>query len=112
MSQWPSIVDSQGEKTNPTTTTVMADTGVVGTGVYDVTAVLAAAANAQVQIQHRNAANDGAASDAVVVYVLANDSRVVTLRFACTARSERFRVMMDGNLTGVGVASIEAHRVD
>lgn len=112
MSYWPSIIDSQGEKTNPTTTTVMADTGALPTGVYDVTVIFSTEANAQFQVEHRNAANDGNVSDVAIYYAQANASVApVIIRYATGQRNERFRVMLNQNLTGVAAVTIEAHRV-
>lgn len=105
------IVDSQGEQTNPTTSTVMADTGTVtNPGFYEVFAVISATANAQFQLEHRNAANDGNTSDACVCYCAANAPAVLKGIYFVNA-SERLRVMMNANLTGDAVATVYATRV-
>src|SRR3990167_6757236 len=96
---WTPVVDSQGEKTDPTTATVMADTGALDAGTYDVLALVSASANAQLQLQHLNVANDGAASDVIGFYIPANSLGEIRGWFA-VQEGERIRVMMDGNLTG------------
>lgn len=105
------IKDSQGEQTNPTTSTVLATTGAVSaTGYYEVIVTASASANAQFQFQHRNAADDGNTSDALGFYILANSvgqfREVVFLN-----ASERCRVMVDANLTGTAWAYLTAIRI-
>ena len=108
-------MDSQGEKTNPTTATVMADTDTIdshegGGGIYEVLAVASASADAEFVIQRRNTANSANVGDTVTFYVPAKGTVSVPFRFE-VERGERIRIMMDTNLTGVGVATVQVQRV-
>ena len=105
------IKDSQGEQTNPTTATVMADTGAITLpGFYEVIVTASASADAQFQLQHRDAANTAAASDVVGFYIPANTpGQFKDLVFINS--SERVRVMMDANLTGTAWVNVTAVRV-
>lgn len=108
----PLVVDSQGEKTNPTTSTVLADTGALTyPGVYEFLVVASASAAAQMQVQHRNVANDAVVSDACGFYLAASAPAEFRGRFFINT-SERIRVMMDDNLTGTAFVNIFAWRVE
>lgn len=101
----PPKTTTEGKKTNPTTSTVMADTGALPYEcIYQVRAILGASDTATFQIQHRNAAND-ANQVAVVVYVPANASGEYLVDVTAAA-GERVRVMMDANLTGTAAATL------
>ena len=69
--------DSQGELTNPTRETVLADTGELSAGIYLIRVSGGASANAQFQLQHRNAANDAnVGANAHIAAVLADSPDV------------------------------------
>lgn len=112
---FPVVRDSQGETTNPTTTTVMADTGAIpadlgGTGVYEVLVVASASARAEFLVQQRNIQNDANVGDAHVFYVPTDVPVAVPFRFYIEV-GERVRVMMNANLTGDAAVSVIAQRV-
>ncbi len=112
--QYPAIIDSQGEQTNPTTATVMADTGALTAGqlgVYEVRVILSASADAEFAVQHRNAANGANVEDPAVVYVPGTASGQYLFEFCANNVGERFRVMMNANLTGDAAAYVAAKRV-
>lgn len=98
------------EQTNPTTSTVMADTGALATaGIYEFLVYLSATAAAHFEIQHRNAAND-ATTKALIIYAAAGQTGCYPVRFDLAA-GERVRVMMNDNLTGGAVAAINAEKL-
>lgn len=112
---YPIIRDSQGEQTNPDTTTVMADTGAItaaqgGGGIYEALVIASASAAAEFVVQVRNTANSGNTGDVHIFYAPAGSPVAVPLRFEITL-SERVRVMMNAALTGDAVASIFLQRV-
>ena len=118
LSNYKIYSDSQGEATNPTTATVMADTGVIqdgtggfnnGGGVFEILVVASATATAEFVVQRRNSANSANVGDVVIFYCPANNTVSVPLRFELES-GERFRVMMNANLTGDAVATIQAQR--
>lgn len=111
MGNYPTTRDSQGEQANPGTSTVMADTGTLKQGIYEVLVIASASADAQMVIQHRDAANTGNVGDNVVFYVSGGGPVEVRGRFDINLADERFRVMMDNALTGDAVATIFAWRV-
>lgn len=105
------IIDSQAESTNPTTSTVLADTGAItAPGVYEVLVCTSASANAQFVLQHRNAANGGNISDTAGFYTLANSGSEFRGRYFINY-NERLRVLPDDNLTGTAFCTIYAWRV-
>lgn len=109
------VADCQGEQTNPTTATVMADTGALGAevgggGTYEILVVVGQTALAEYQLQRRNAANGALVGDALIFYGPANNTVAIPFRLEAE-RGERFRVMMNANLTGDAVASIMVQRV-
>lgn len=111
LGNYPTTVDSQGEQNNPTTASVMADTGALTPGVYEILVMASASADAQMQVEHRNAANDGVVSDTAIFYIAGGSGAEFRGRYDINTTSERFRVMMNGNLTGDAVATIFAWRV-
>src|SRR3990167_9369243 len=112
---YPVIRDSQGELTNPLTTTVLADTGRItddkgGSGVYEVLILASASAAAEFVVQHRNAGNDTTIGDPVIFYAPAGVPVPVPMRFEIDAL-DRLRVLVNANLTGDAVVTIFAQRV-
>ncbi len=112
---YPVVIDTQGESTNPTTSTILADTGQLGDvqgggGIYEVLATFSASADAEFTIQRRNAGNTATVGDAPIIYVPAKNTVAIPFRFEIE-KNERVRITMDSNLTGVGVASVTAQKV-
>lgn len=85
---------SEGELTNPADEAVLADSGALPTGQYEVFGVISASANSQVKFQRRNAANDGNVFEGVGLYVLANSSVPIAWHFFVD-KNERIRIVMD-----------------
>lgn len=107
----PILRDSSAVETNPTTSTILADTGAITPGgIYEARFVLGASAAAIFAIQRRNVANDATVGDVVLVYVAAGQSECPILRFELEA-GERLRVTMAANLTGTAGATVAAQRV-
>lgn len=104
------ILNSAGEQTNPTTATVLADTGAVPYGgYYEARVIVSADATAQFDVQRRNAANGANVGSVVTFYCPANDSRQIVLLYTLEA-GERIRVMVNQNLTGVAVATVQVEQ--
>lgn len=102
--------------TDPTASTVMADSGALneaqgGVGSYEVVICVAATAQARLTIQHRNADNDGNVGDAHDI--LCPEGNMIAIPFALTttALGQRVRVIMESNLTGDLAAWLTARRV-
>ena len=104
------IVESEGQTTNPGTTNVMADTGALDGGNYEVRALVGASAAATFALQRRNAANDGNVGDVPVLYVVAGSSAQFTLRYRVEA-GERIRLMMHAALTGTAAAALNVEKM-
>lgn len=107
---YPIAHDASADETNPTTATILADTGALEGGIYRAHLVLGASAAAKFAVQRRNAANSANVGDVVNIYVAAGTTEEVTLRFALE-KDERVRVTMLANLTGTASAAIQAQRV-
>ena len=104
------IQDSTGPQTNPTTATVLADTGALPSGMYQVIFVGGCSVAAKLDLQHRNAANDGVVSDTVTVRVAAGQSSQLVFKFAIN-KNERLRVLPQANITGEAEAALQVFRV-
>jgi hypothetical protein len=119
LSNYPLTIDSQGLLTNPTTATVVADTGALtsdlgGSGTYEVLVTFSTSATAIFQVEHRNIANSANVDDVQIFQVAANTVVAIPLRFFLKVDAtggERVRVMMQTNLTGNASASITVQRV-
>lgn len=108
---YPVIRDSQGEQTNPTTSTVLADTGAIPLGgIYEITVISSASALGEFLIARRNAANDANVGDTVHFYSPASTTVAFVLPFEIE-KNERVRVIPQANLTGDAVVTVVAQRV-
>ena len=115
IANFPIIRDSQGELTNPTTSTLLADSGPIGeesggTGVYEVLILASATATAEFVVQHRNNQNNQTVGDAVIFYTPANVPVPVPMRFFVD-KGDRIRVLPNASLTGDAVVNIFLQRV-
>jgi hypothetical protein len=103
-------VDSQGEQTNPADDAVVADTGALDAGMYEVLVTASSSADAQFALQRRNAANDTTVGDVIGFYT-ATSTPVQLIFTLFVDHSQRLRVIMDDALTGTCWVSIVATRV-
>lgn len=110
--------ESEGVQTDPTTSTVMADTGAITAGSYSpgttdlsfqftITAWCSAAAN--FSIQRRNTANGANVGDVVVIRVPA-DLACQYLFVYTLASGERLRVLPTANITGTAAVTINGEQ--
>ena len=106
---YPVTLDASTDTTNPTTSDILADTGAVQGGVYEVRVTVGASAAAKFAVQRRNAGNSATVGDVVVVYCAANASVCHPLKFELEP-NERVRVTMATSLTGNGAVTIMAQR--
>lgn len=97
---------------NPTSGTVLADTGqITDTGYYDVRVIASADASCRIRLEYRNAAN-GATTSSFPIFLGQNGPAEFLLHLPIAAVGERFRVAMDATLASGNVcAHIEANRV-
>lgn len=127
-SNFPVVYDTQGEQTNPTTATVLADTGQLGNsiaspmsgtalitgggGIYEVLVVINSevASVTEYVVQRRNAANGANVGDVPILYCPASSIHSELLRFEAES-GERFRVLPNANITGDVTVTIQAQRV-
>lgn len=106
----PPVLDSAGKQTNPTTATVLADTGALVAGLYEVRVLLGASAAAIFALERRNAANGANVGDVPAIYVPAAGSLYAVFTYVLEA-SERLRVVMETNLTGTAAATLQVERL-
>ena len=107
---YAAIHDTQGKQTNPTTSTVLADTGVLPGALYEVRVLVGCSAAATMNVEHRNAANDGTISDTVLLRVAAGQTGMYVLKFDVKT-NERIRVVPEANITGAAESTLQAIRV-
>jgi len=99
---------------NPLIDAVLADTGALPAGIYEVRVVAGADAACRMRLEHRNAANDANLSDTPIIFPVGANAPVefvVVLECHSTKASggvggERFRVAMDAALTGNAAATV------
>jgi hypothetical protein len=106
----PPALFTEGPQVNPTNTLLMADTGAVSGGNYEIRFIFTQTANAAWNIQHRNVAND-ASTVAMRVDAGAGQASEFSLLFRL-APSERVRVTNNGGFTGTGQVLMQTERMD
>lgn len=100
---------SEGAKSNPTNTTLMADSGAVPVGgLYRAYIGISGTAAGTFTIQRRNAANGANVGDTLTKYV--NGIAQFVYTFTLVA-SERVRVVMGADLTGDAACDIWLEQV-
>lgn len=104
------VLDTQGEKSNPTPGTVLADTGALPGGVYHVTAIASStsAAMAKWFIQSRDSANSANVGDVPTFYTYGTVTADVGLEMMVN-EGGRFRIMAD-TVSGTCAGTIVAVR--
>lgn len=106
----PPILESVAKATNPADNAVMADTGDLSAGFYEVRVIVGASVAAIFDIERRNAGNTANVGDVVTVYTPAGASAEVVLTYEVVL-NESIRVIMDGALTGTAAAAIQVERL-
>jgi len=106
------VIASEGELTNPLDEALVADTGALPAGQYEVFALVGASAIAQIKMERRNRANS--ANVGVVVgglYVPANQTVPIAWTYEIM-RDERIRLLLDDAVAaGTVWGSICAKRI-
>ena len=97
---------TEGEKADPPDNTLMADTGELTAGRIEVRVTIGASANAEFDLQHRNATN--AANTGAVQHLRGAGTQSSEFVYTYSvAASERIRVVMGADLTGTAEASLQ-----
>lgn len=104
------VFKSVAEATNPTTGTVMADSGALTAGNYVVGVIVGQSAVARYTVQRRNAANGANVGDTLVLYGAAGQSGQYQLRTPLEA-GERIRVVMTADLTGTSSVLVNTEKL-
>src|SRR5688572_28359973 len=102
--------DTTGKQSNPTTATVLADTGAMAAALYEVRVFVGCSVSAVFNVQHRNAANDGNVSDTVTIRAAAGQTAEYVLKYPINI-NERVRILPETNITGDGEATVQATRI-
>lgn len=103
--------ESEGSQTDPTSGTVMADSGVVtATGLYEVRLGMGGSAAGQFSVQRRNTANDGNTGDVVIKWTAASGSAEYVYLYKLL-ENERIRVVATANLTGTYACDLQLWQV-
>lgn len=104
------VHDCGGTLTNPTTGTVLADTGQLPAGLYEMRVAVGSSVAATYSVQHRNAANSGFVSDTTTIRGAAGQTGEYVFKYSIQV-NERLRVLPQDNITGDAEATINAVRV-
>lgn len=106
---YPSTRNSAGSTTNPGTSDVLADTGALSAGLYEVRICVGCSVAAAFNFQHRNAAN-GATNETIVIRAAAGQTGEYVFKFNVNT-NERLRALPAAVITGVAEITIEATRI-
>lgn len=105
------LLASVAQATDPTSGTVMADTGAVtAAGLYEFRIFPGASATAEFAVQRRNAANGANVGDVVVLYAAAGQTGGYILTYSLEV-GERVRVVMNEAVTGSAAVAINGERL-
>lgn len=102
--------DSKWELTNPTGSSVLADTGAMKAGIYRVTVHASASVALKVLVQQRNSADTTGVGDDMGFYVPAAGSSQFEFIFDI-GKDERVKVFPAAGITGTALANITAQRI-
>jgi hypothetical protein len=108
---YPHVQNSTGPQTNPTTATILADTGVLPGGIYQVFVLVGCSVAAKFSLEHRNASNDANVSDTMVIRAAAGQTGQYAFKFSVN-HNERLRIAPQANITGEGEASLQVFRIN
>lgn len=104
------VIDSTTPQTNPQTTDILADSGPMQSGMYEVRVTCGCTVAAVFQFEHRNAANDANVTDPIVIRAAAGQTGEYVFKYHLNT-NERVRVRPQANITGGGEASVSLFRV-
>jgi hypothetical protein len=104
------VMDTTGSQTNPTTATVLADTGALPSSLYEVRVLVGCSVAAAFVLQRRNEANDANVGDVPVLRAAAGQTGEYVLKYELLT-NERLRVLPAANITGSGEATIQVERM-
>lgn len=102
--------DSAGTATNPTTASVLADTGAMAAGLYEAKVFVGCSVAAIFTVQHRNVANDGNVSDPVLLRAAAGQTGEYVIKYSVNL-NERVRILPAASITGDAEASVNVERI-
>lgn len=101
---------SEGEKTNPADELLMATSGAMAAGNYEVIVTLGASAAADFRLERRNAADAAAVGNTLVIKGPAGQSGQYRFLFKLET-SERISVYMDDALTGTAAVGLNLEQL-
>lgn len=107
---YPPVIDSSSPQTNPTTATVLADTGALNAALYEVRVTCGCTVAAIFQVQRRDSANSNNVGDVLYIRAAAGQTGEYVFKFELNS-SERIRVLPAANITGDAEASVSAERM-
>lgn len=104
------VSDSAGILTNPDTATVLADTGALPRGFYEIRVLPGCSVAAIFYVQHRNSGNDANVTDATIIRAAAGQTGEYILKFPID-ENQRVRVLPAASITGNAEAFIQAIKI-
>lgn len=106
------VTKSGGELTNPADEAIVADTGTLPAGIYEVLALVSASANSQVKMARRDSANAADVGDVVGgLYVPANQTVPFAWKYYLNKDERVVLRMDDAQAAGTVWGSINVQRV-
>lgn len=106
----PPILETAGAATNPTANDVLADTGALAAGLYEVAIIWGGTVANGYIVQRRNAANAASVGDIPVFFGAADQTGGAVLVYELEA-SERLRVLARSSVTGVVCATLQVEKL-
>ncbi len=107
---FPPVINATAPTTNPTTSSVLADTGALASGLYEIRVSAGATVAAIFQLQRRNAANGANVGSIIHIRTAAGQTTEQVWKYELLT-SERIRLLPQANITGDAEAAIQAERV-
>lgn len=98
--------NTEGQKSTPSSGTVLADTGQLLAQEWRATILLSATVTANVKLQHRNANNNGNVEELALSILSSNPLFISQLAISVLNADERIRIITDGTILGNVQASI------
>jgi hypothetical protein len=105
------VLDASAATANPGTSDILADTGALGPGRYEVRVLVGGDAAGTFQVQRRNAANGANVGDVPIIYTAATSSGEYVLTYVLET-GERIRVLPTASLTGNFAATIQVEELN
>lgn len=104
------VLNSSSPQTNPTTSTVLADTGALPAALYEARVTCGCTVAAIFQIQRRDTSNGSNVGSVIYIRAAAGQTGEYVFKYELNS-NERIRVLPAANITGDAEASVSVERM-